>query len=120
MGKRYIYGEIAVRAAGRLQSGSEDVPRRAWEEAAEFFGSDRGCAMAAFLGLCEAGEVEGVEKGRYTRSELNKRYTLKALQLLRSDFKGSPMDLWRQVANISHNGQMHVLVALYGKNFLKP
>ncbi|WP_373688828.1 DUF6979 family protein [Brevibacillus daliensis] len=64
----------------------------AWNTAAtEVFGEGtraqrKACPKNAFLGLCEAGLICGVEQGKYTnRSKLykNKKYAIQVVQILR-------------------------------------
>lgn len=123
------YGEAAIRAAEKLQSGGVFGPKDAWEKAtSEIFGKGtssqrKNCPRSAFLGLCEAGKVKGVPSGDYTRAKENKEYALKALQLLRerSDLSSSPEFLWSKALENktkTHNHQMDVVIALWESGVL--
>lgn len=75
MGK---YGEAAVRAVLLLNSGKAACPDEAWETAtSELFGKgtfsqSKGCPRLAFLGLCEAGLVKGVNSSQRMKNSKNK------------------------------------------------
>ena len=85
MGK---YGQAAVEAAKLLISKVITEPAVAWDIATnKIFGKgtaakEKGCPKGAFLGLCEYGFIKNVPKGKYTNSEENKRYAVKAIRLL--------------------------------------
>mgnify|MGYP001608232452 CR=1 FL=1 len=100
------YGEVAIRAIECLQSGACTSPIQAWDDAAAKVFSrstasqEKSCPRSAFLGLCEDGLVSGVSRGNYTESTDNKRYALRALQLLRQDpeiARLGPESLWQRV-----------------------
>ena len=84
------YGEVAVKAVELVVSRSIKNPIYAWEQAASNIlkhktSKEKGCPKAAFLGLCEEGFVKGVHCGDYTSSKENKRYALKAVQILKKN-----------------------------------
>lgn len=117
------YGRSVVKAVELIRLHNLS-PREAWEKATlEVFGGEctgqkKGCPRNAFLGLCEAGLIEGVEKSKYTNSQKNKEYALKAVDLLRRGEEGieSPNMLWKRVIGVdnkSHNSQMNVVIALW-------
>jgi hypothetical protein len=120
-----IYGECAIRATKKLTANTCKNPMDAWNLAiSELTDSrsvrDKSCPRNAFLGLCEAGLIRGVERGRSTKTTKNKEYALNALQVLRQNprpFK--PLELWQNIGNrIAHNGQMDVVLALWGRDLL--
>jgi hypothetical protein len=88
MGK---YGEAAVRAVLLLNSGKAACPDEAWETAtSELFGKgtfsqSKGCPRLAFLGLCEAGLVKGVNSSQRMKNSKNKKYAIEAVALLWQD-----------------------------------
>lgn len=118
------YALVAVEAACAASQSAQ--PISAWKAAAAKIFIDspssehKSCPKSVFLGLAEAGEIIGVKKGKYTLSKNNKRYAEIALMLLRSNesLAKSPLDLWLRVmevegANIKHNSQMDVVIALW-------
>lgn len=125
MGK---YGEAAIAATALAKSKSIDV-RDAWVAATkQVFPSQvasqaKGCPRGAYLGLCEAGLVEGVASGRYTRSKLNKRYAMDAIHLLRRapSLADHPAKLWKMIGNDRkvENSQLDVVIALWKSKLIK-
>ena len=125
MGK---YGEVSYLAVQAIMKNGKLRPRQAWAEAAEkIFGEGntsarKGCPRSAFLGLCEAGMVRGVPKGKYTRATKNKEYALKAAVLLKTDpsFARNAGELWRRITSnkVNHNSQMDVVITLWNKDLL--
>ena len=86
------------------------------------------CPKNAFLGLCEAGYIEGINNGKYTRSDLNKRYGIAAIKILAAsnNKKFKIIELWKEVlkkegADLQkqHNGQMNVVLALWNEGLIK-
>jgi len=108
-------------------------PKDAWDEAAREIigGADtrvKGCPREAFLGLCGEGMVKGIPKKPYTRSEKNKLYARKAVELLRNNPKfrdDTTKELWNRVLKdlgrekVHHNQQMHVVLALWKSNLIQ-
>jgi len=88
MGK---YGEAAVRAVLLLHSGKAACPAEAWETAtSKLFGKgtssqSKSCPRGAFLDLCEAGLIKGVNSSKKMETGKNKGYAVKAVALLRQD-----------------------------------
>jgi hypothetical protein len=84
------YGRAAIKAVQFQHSKKVLDPSSAWSKATcQIFGKGtssqkKSCARDAYLGLCEAGLVKGIRPGAYTTSIQNKRYAIKAVQLLRS------------------------------------
>jgi hypothetical protein len=120
MGK---YGRCAAEAVDRVRNRGED-PVTAWKNSARavFPHSDwsqkKGCPKDAFLGLCEAGIVEGIPRGQYTRSLLNKKYALDAVEFLKENptLSRDENALWQRVQgndDKAHNAQMDVVIALW-------
>lgn len=108
-------------------------PVDAWEKAVVkmFPGSksnqQKGCPKNTFLGLCENGYVKGVNEGKYTRSKLNKRYGITALNILQLNKTNvfSKSQLWKKVlenegvTNKYHNSQMDVVLALWNEQLIR-
>ena len=76
-----------------------------------------GCPKGTFLGLCEEGLVKGIPKGSYTRSVKNKKYALKAVEILKQNRQTtfSSNELWEKLdlGEKRHNSQMDVVIALW-------
>ena len=124
------YGAVAVRAVELVRSSRVKNPKYAWDQAASEIikaksSKEKGCPKAAFLGLCEEGCVKHVASGKYSNSEENRRYALKAVQILKNnpELSFQKQKLWDEVMklegkNIQHNGQMDVVVALWNKGLI--
>ena len=118
------YGKVAVLAV----ESHTGAPRERWTAAATHCfpqspsSQKKGCPRGAFLGLCEEGLIKNIEAGRYTTSINNKRYALRASELLRSGrVFAKPIDLWLAVMDgkkKAHNGQADVVMALWQKGLL--
>lgn len=117
------YGRVAILAAILCREGTP--PDDAWRTAAAQVFPDapesrkKSCPRDAFLGLAEEGLIAGVSAGSYTRSRKNKRYALDALAALEADrtLVTSRRRLWWKVMqdqDKQHNGQMDVVLALWG------
>jgi hypothetical protein len=123
------YGTTAVRAVERMQRG---VPAdAAWKSVADELFPDapdarcKSCPREAFLGLCEAGLVQGVaRKSRMEPVESpNRKYAVTAIRLLEADpdlARGSKIGLWRRVMaelgedpGKKHNQQIDVVLSLW-------
>jgi hypothetical protein len=78
---------------------------------------EKGCPKGTFLGLCEEGLIKGIPRGKYTRSEKNKNYALKAVSILKNNPNKvySPKELWDklELGNKRSNSQMDVVLALW-------
>ena len=119
------YGKVAGMAADDARLGG--APKDAWGRAAERVfpnqkpSQDKSCPRCAFLGLAEEGLVVGIPRGKYTNSTHNKRYAIRAVELLREQphLSDVPRSLWRLVVqeepnpNKVHNDQMDVVVSLW-------
>lgn len=70
----------------------------------------------AFLGLCEEGLVKGIAPGQYVASNVNKRYALRAVALLKEGRPCTISALWAHAVEgqeTPHNAQMDVVLALW-------
>ncbi len=115
------FGEAALIAA-RL-----DVPERVtaaerWDVAVRQlypekpYMQKKGAPKAAFLGLCEAGLVQGVPPGASTAPNRNKQYGVKAAALLKAGTHRTVSALWAEVSEGEeppHSAQMDVVMALW-------
>ena len=83
---------------------------------------EKGCPKNTFLGLCEEGLVKGIPKGKYTNSIKNKKYALKAIEILKQNTQTtfSPKELWEQLelGEKRHNSQMDVVLALWNEGLI--
>jgi len=126
-----MYGKAAVKAVQLFTSSAGALtPEGAWVKAIAEYTSkqssrDEICPRSAFLGLCEAGWVEGipaVPAGSYTQSTKNKTYSIEALKLLLDDRKlaDEPQSLWSRVAGkIGHHGQMAIVISLLHNDLIR-
>ena len=119
------FEKVALQAVDNIRLASM-LPPTAWDLAAQkTFPVNstcikKGCPKNAFLGLCEEGLILGVARGQYTRSELNKTYAVKAVDILKQIGDCEPKELWlevlrtlrRDVSKV-HNSQMNVVLALW-------
>jgi hypothetical protein len=125
------YGQVAVKAARMLIKYPGTPPEEAWSKATKeiFFDSSssqtKSCPKATFLGLCEEGYVQGVQKGKYTKSTKNKNYVLRIVEFI----KVHPMneydkeELWSyatrvETSPLKQNQQIEVVLALKDANLL--
>jgi hypothetical protein len=123
------YTRVALEALQLAAAGTH--PIKAWlDRAAEVFvdrpaAEVKSCPKSAFLGLAQAGLINGVSPGPYTRSVDNRRYAEAAVQLLfdNAAWAVDPQKLWNAVAEQDgkkrHNGQMHVVIALWRARALR-
>ncbi len=121
MGK---YGQTASIATDLLITKKIDDPIEAWKIAATQIFPDslssqiKSCPRSTFLGLCEDGYIPNVAEGSYTRSQKNKEYAIKALELLKSN-PGLLSDknvLWNMVIDDTEkkqNSQMDIVTTLW-------
>lgn len=101
------------------------APRDAWnaaatERIASLESRKKGCPRSAFLGLCEAGLVEGIPAGEYIGSKKNKQYAVDAVRLLVEDASliNDLPTLWKRLTPKQHNQQMNVVAALWNEGFI--
>ena len=117
------YRDAAVLAVDLIANGSAMDPASAWlQSTRKCFPTsknlqEKGCPRGAFLGLCSAGFVKGIEPARYGRASKNGKYAVDAVEVLRSNkfLASQPNMLWKKVAGntVSENGQMDVVIGLW-------
>jgi hypothetical protein len=125
------YGQAALDAIKLVKSRLANTPSSAWNQATRSFPTSsqaKSCPKSAFLGLCSDGYVRGISSGNYTRSRDNKRYAIKAADMLKTNpslITLGEVDLWRRVmkavgkpVNKTHNQQMEVVLELFRTNQL--
>ena len=122
-----IYGDAAV-AATRLYP--KAPPPDLWDlvmsRLTESPSSQaKHCPRLAYLGLCEAGLVQGIPKGKYLKNpSLNAQYAVRAVTLLRSQpgLAVGQDKLWRLSCGCPgkrHNGQMDVVLGLWNRGLVE-
>lgn len=127
MGK---YGLAAVKAVRSYTSGKVLNVADAWDIAVqEVFpnsqsSQDKGCPRGTFLAICGSGNIIGIPGGEYTRSQKNKLYGLKALEILRVSpgLADDVSTLWRRVLageEKAPNHQMDVIASLWKAELVK-
>jgi hypothetical protein len=126
------FAEVALKAQEKAASRKMN-PKDAWYEAAleniaSVSSRSKGCPREAFLGLCAEGVVRGIPRKPYTDSKDNKRYAIKAVELLRSEPNlghDTGAGLWNRVLKelkkekVHHNQQMHVVLALWTRGLIQ-
>ena len=121
------YGTAAVNAAHLLRDRAVSGPLEAWARAVSGMPKScrvKSCPKGTFLGLCEEGLVRGIPRGTYTRSEKNKRYGVRAVQILRSHsaVAWSAAELWSAVqagVHKEYNDQMDIVLALWNAGLIE-
>ncbi|MDO9592600.1 MAG: hypothetical protein Q7I98_05320 [Erysipelotrichaceae bacterium] len=104
-------------------------PRDAWEKSTErIFGKGtasqrKACPRGTFLGLCEEGLINIVEAGNYCRSQKNKDYAVKAVEILKHnpELANNKNKLWDKIAGSckAQNNQMDVAIALWERGLIR-
>ena len=123
------YGEAALMAArAAAQYGKSPVDM--WEQAVQQLyrtspvAQQKGAPRGAFLGLCEEGLVLGVAPAPYCKSRNHKLYAVEAVALLRAAACPATVSaLWPRVtagADVAHNSQMDVVLALWKNGLITP
>jgi hypothetical protein len=123
------YGKSAIHAVNLIQSNKVNFVDEAWELAtALFFTTDtKACPRSAFIGLCEAGFVKGINQSHIKqplKSTINKDHAIEAVKLITENESLSAyksLDLWRTIMKgnpKSHNFQMDVVLALWNNNMI--
>lgn len=126
------YALAAIYAANLLQENRLLSPLEAWQLAIKVHypnsptSQEKGCPRNTFLALCETCQIKGIKAGIYTSSKDNKRYALKALQILKSNSSKAftPAELWEEVLKFEddkskrYNEQMNVVLGLVQKDLL--
>jgi hypothetical protein len=119
------YNKYGLTAIEATQRGSN--PIESWSIVVDTFlesksSRDKACPKNAFLGLCEAGLVKGIKADSYFKSKkpnVNKRYAITAVNILKRDQSVSKKELWIKVreelglGDKRHNSQMDVVLALW-------
>ena len=123
-----LYGKIAVASARVLATGPEQHPEAVWRLVAHAFTSsesvrNKGCPRKAFVSLCNAGMVRGVNSSpcEHQHSK-NGQYTLEAARLIWLDptNAANKARLWGLVApGIKANCQLDVLFGLHESRLLR-
>ena len=126
------YSTAAIKAA-RMVKETKISPIEAWKKAVlKLFphsksSQQKRCPKNTFLGLCEEGVIKGVSTGKYTRSDLNKKYGFTAIKILtrKKSKEFTPVNLWKEVLKEldadyqkKHNGQMNVVLALWHEGLI--
>jgi len=127
--KTSIYNKYGLAAKEATLMGGNPV--ESWEMAVKDFDSEsakiKGCPKNAFLGLCEDGLVKDIKPGSYfirKNENLNKKYAIKAVELLDLDSNLSKNELWEKVreelslGELRHNSQMDVVLALWNERLI--
>lgn len=123
------YGEAAVKTVKYIRENNSN-PRESWEVITrEIFGvgtaaQAKGCPKTTFLGLCETGIVNGIPKGEYTKSDKNKKYGLKAIELIKNnpELINNKKELWKRTIEPeekAHNSQMDVVIELWNNRMIR-
>jgi hypothetical protein len=117
------YGEAALIAARMETQGKAITPAARWDQAtARLYPTSpsaqrKGSPRSAFLGLCEAGLINGIPAGQYNmHPNKNKTYVTRAVSLLKAGTHKTVTTLWAEVTDgepIAHNSQMDVVLALW-------
>lgn len=124
MGK---YGLAADKAVRLLKQNVVNDPIKAWELAVNDVFPDsessrqKSCPKNTFLGLCEEGYIDKVDKGNYTRSQINKDYAIQAVLLLSENPMLTEKELWNAVIDEpekKYNSQMDVVKTLWNNKFI--
>jgi hypothetical protein len=122
------YGDVAITAVELAKKQGMD-PRTAWNTAAKrrfprsLSMQTKGCPRSAFLGLCAAGLISGVnEQIAGSRLGKNAQYAVEAVAILRDKQRLglTAQELWRAViSGKTHNSQMDVVLALRDGNLIR-
>ena len=128
MNRDWSWGRVAVETTRRMRKAPSRDRRSLWKAVVAELRPDRpsaltkSCAWGAFRGLCENGYVNGIPATVSPAENLNGGYAVRAARMLGENPRlagESPMQLWRRVhGDISHNGQMHVVLALHDAGLL--
>ena len=122
------YRDAAVIAAELISGGKFADPVAAWNQAtSRVFPSsaslrDKGCPKGAFLGLCNAGLIIGVESGSYAKPSKNGEYATDAVEVLQKNkfLASQPNLVWKKVAGNTktQNHQMDVVIGLWDADLI--
>jgi hypothetical protein len=120
------YGEAALMAVRMETFGKALSPAERWEDAVRKLypttpiGQKKSGPRGAFVGLCEAGLVKGIDAGAAapatSQGNRNKAYAVHAVELLKAGTHKTVSQLWGAVTEgevIEHASQMDVVLALW-------
>ncbi|WP_179038531.1 DUF6979 family protein [Limnobaculum xujianqingii] len=117
------YGEIAINALNLIHK-NKYTPEKAWDNAVK--GYEKGCPKSAFLGLCNQGYILNVVNNKKEEITDNGRYAITAADIifLYPNTTYTASKLWKAVGEKTarpetHNGQMHVVLALKERDYLQ-
>jgi hypothetical protein len=124
------YGEAALMAVRMETYGKNLTPLERWEDAVKKLypttpaGQKKSAPRFAFLGLCEAGVVQGIHGDAFaSTTNKNKLYAVEAARLLAAGTHKTVTQLWSAVTegeDIPHASQMDVVLALWKNNLILP
>ncbi|UAM99590.1 hypothetical protein K8354_07245 [Polaribacter litorisediminis] len=126
MKKKNKYGLTALKSVQNYRDSYSII--EIWSRSAKevFYtksSQEKGCPKGTFLGLCEEGLVKGIPRGKYTRSEKNKNYALKAVSILKNNPNRvySPKELWDklELGNKRSNSTIDVVIKLLFFSYLE-
>jgi hypothetical protein len=86
---------------------------------------EKSCPRCPFLGLCEEGLIDGIPRGKYTKSKANKTHAIAAYSALLSEphLAADQVGLWVRATGAKptrHNEQMDVVSALWRNGLIHP
>ena len=124
------YGEAALLAVRMDLHGKALSPQERWDDAVKKLypttpaGQKKAAPRGAFLGLCEAGLVQGIAAGPYTaaKDSSNKDYAVAAAGLLFAGEHKTVTQLWAAVTHgdeNAHASQMDVVLALWKNGLIQ-
>lgn len=102
------------------------TPAERWQDAVQKLypapaGQKKKAPREAFVGLCEAGLVKGVQVGNFASANRNKDYAVQAVALLKAGTHKTVTQLWTAVTDgdgTEHASQMDVVLALWKNNLI--
>jgi hypothetical protein len=121
------YGEAALLAVRMDTYGKALSPLDRWNDAVKKLyptsptAQRKGGPRNAFLSLCEAGLVKGINPGQYAPSHKHKAYAIRAVSLLAAGTHKTVNTLWAEVTegeDIPHSSQMDVVLALWKNDLI--
>ena len=121
------YGEAALMAVRMETYGKRISASERWQEAVKTLypttpaGQNKNPPRLAFLGLCEAGLVKGIDPTHPTSANKSKTYATQAAALLAAGTHKTVTQLWTAVTNgeaTPHASQMDVVLALWKNGLL--
>ena len=120
------YGEAALMAVRMETYGKALTPEERWNDAVgklyptTHVGQKKSAPRAAFVGLCEARLVKGIDvyspAPATSQGNRNKAYAVSAVELLKAGTHKTVSQLWAAVSDgeeVQHASQMDVVMALW-------